>query len=50
MTEIAHAAGVGRVTLYGHISSRSELLDAAAIQTMRLAEAELAPLDLDGDP
>ena len=50
MTEIAHAAGVGRVTLYGHFSSRRELLNAAAAQTMRLAEAELAPLDLDGDP
>jgi AcrR family transcriptional regulator len=50
MTEIAQAAGVGRVTLYGHFSSRRELLDAATAQTMRRAEAELAPLDLDGDP
>ncbi len=50
MTEIARAAGVGRVTLYGHFSSRKELLDAAAAQTMGLAEAKLAPLNLDGDP
>ncbi|MEO6531081.1 MAG: TetR/AcrR family transcriptional regulator [Specibacter sp.] len=50
MTEIAQAAGVGRVTLYGHFSSRRELLDAAAAQTMRVAEDRLAPLKLDGDP
>ncbi|WP_427018239.1 TetR/AcrR family transcriptional regulator [Pseudarthrobacter sp. P1] len=50
MTEIAQTAGVGRVTLYGHFSSRKELIDAAAAQTMRRAEAELAPLNLDGDP
>ncbi|NVM96570.1 TetR/AcrR family transcriptional regulator [Arthrobacter wenxiniae] len=50
MTEIAQAAGVGRVTLYGHFSSRGELLDAAAAQTMRRVEEELAPLKLDGDP
>ena len=50
MTEIAHAAGVGRVTLYGHFSSRKELVDAAAAQTMRLVEAGLTPLNLDGDP
>ncbi len=49
MTEIAHAAGVGRVTLYGHFSSRRELLDAAAAQTISRADAQLAPLDLDGD-
>lgn len=49
MTEIAQAAGVGRVTLYGHFSSRRELIDAAAGQTMSRADAQLAPLDLDGD-
>jgi AcrR family transcriptional regulator len=49
MTEIAQAAGVGRVTLYGHFSSRRELIDAAAAQTMSRADAQLAPLDLDGD-
>lgn len=50
MTEIAQAAGVGRVTLYGHFASRRELLDAAAAQTMRRVEEELGPLKLDGDP
>ncbi|MFC5930442.1 TetR/AcrR family transcriptional regulator [Cryobacterium melibiosiphilum] len=50
MTQIAHAAGVGRVTLYGHFASRRELIDAAAHQTMTRVEAELSPLALDGDP
>ena len=50
MAEIAQAAGVGRVTLYGHFSSRRELIDAIVEQTMHEAEAQLAPLSLDGDP
>jgi TetR/AcrR family transcriptional repressor of mexCD-oprJ operon len=50
MSEIAKAAGVGRVTLYGHFASRNELIEAAAAQTMARVETELAPLDLDGDP
>lgn len=50
MAEIAQSAGVGRVTLYGHFSSRTELIEAAAAQTMHRAEARLAPLDLTGDP
>jgi AcrR family transcriptional regulator len=50
MAEIAQAAGVGRVTLYGHFSSRKELIEAATVQTMSRADAQLAPLDLDGAP
>jgi AcrR family transcriptional regulator len=50
MSEIAKAAGVGRVTLYGHFASRKDLIEAAAAQTMSRVETELAPLDLDGDP
>jgi TetR/AcrR family transcriptional repressor of mexCD-oprJ operon len=50
MTEIAKAAGVGRVTLYGHFSSRTELLDATAEQAMLSVEARLGPMDLNGDP
>lgn len=49
MTEIARAAGVGRVTLYGHFSSRSELIDAAAELTIHRAEQQLAPIELAGD-
>jgi AcrR family transcriptional regulator len=50
MAEIASAAGVGRVTLYGHFSSRRELVEATAVHALGRAEAQLAPLDLDGDP
>jgi AcrR family transcriptional regulator len=50
MTDIAHAAGVGRVTLYGHFSSRKELIEEAAVQTMSRADAQLSSLDLGGDP
>lgn len=50
MAEIAEAAGVRRVTLYGHFSSRTELIEAVAARTMSRAEARLTPLDLGGDP
>lgn len=49
MAEIAQAAGVGRVTLYGHFSSREDLIDAVFQRTMAKAEAELAALDLEGE-
>ncbi|MCF2533150.1 TetR/AcrR family transcriptional regulator [Yinghuangia soli] len=38
MTEIAQAAGVGRVTLYGHFSSREELLEAVLHDTLTHAQ------------
>jgi TetR/AcrR family transcriptional repressor of mexCD-oprJ operon len=50
MAEIAQAAGVGRVTLYGHFASREELIDALFERTINRAEAQLATLDLAGDP
>lgn len=50
MAEIAQAAGVGRVTLYGHFSSRRELVESIVESTMREADEQLAPLKLDGDP
>jgi AcrR family transcriptional regulator len=49
MAEIAQAAGVGRVTLYGHFSSRDELIDAVFERTMGRAEAELTAVDLGGE-
>jgi AcrR family transcriptional regulator len=49
MAEIALAAGVGRVTLYGHFSSREELVDAVFERTIAQADAQLAGLDLTGD-
>ncbi|MFD5321720.1 TetR/AcrR family transcriptional regulator [Streptomyces sp. NPDC127098] len=50
VADIAQAAGVGRVTLYGHFASREELLDAVFARAMREADAALDSLDLEGDP
>ena len=50
MTDIAAQAGLGRVTLYGHFSSRQELIEAALVRTIVRSEAELAGVDLSGDP
>lgn len=46
LADIAHAAGVGRVTLYGHFASREELVGALLHQTMVRVEAELSSVDL----
>jgi TetR/AcrR family transcriptional repressor of mexCD-oprJ operon len=48
--EIAKAAGVGRVTLYGHFDSRATLVEAVVARAMRQTEAALDAVDLDGDP
>jgi AcrR family transcriptional regulator len=48
--EIARAAGVGRVTLYGHFPSRAELIDAAFTHGLRHADEILDAVDLSGDP
>jgi len=50
LAEIAEAAGVGRVTLYGHFSSRAELLDAVMQHILEQGDAVLEPVDLTGDP
>jgi AcrR family transcriptional regulator len=36
--EIAKTAGVGRVTLYGHFASRTELVDAVFARTIEQAD------------
>jgi AcrR family transcriptional regulator len=48
--EIAQAAGVGRVTLYGHFSSRAELIDAAFAKAIEDGDSLLSGVDLTGDP
>lgn len=50
MAEIATAAGVSRVTLYAHFSSRKELLVEVFDQSMADSERRLSRLDLTGDP
>jgi AcrR family transcriptional regulator len=50
IADIAKAAGVGRVTLYGHFSSRAELVDAAFGRGLRQAGEILSAVDLTGDP
>jgi TetR/AcrR family transcriptional repressor of mexCD-oprJ operon len=48
--EIAQAAGVGRVTLYGHFGSREALIEAALSRLLDEGDQVLAGLDLSGDP
>lgn len=48
--EIAKRAGVGRVTLYGHFSSRAELVDAVYARTLEDSDHALEAVDLSGDP
>jgi TetR/AcrR family transcriptional regulator, mexCD-oprJ operon repressor len=47
---IATAAGVGRITLYGHFSTRAELVDAVLTRTIEQADAILDATDIGGDP
>ncbi|MFJ4824865.1 TetR/AcrR family transcriptional regulator [Streptomyces bacillaris] len=48
--EIARAAGVGRVTLYGHFPSRDALVEAALTRLLDRGEQVLGAVDLTGDP
>jgi AcrR family transcriptional regulator len=50
INEIAKAAGVGRVTLYGHFDSRATLIGEVADRAIAQTDAALALLDLNGDP
>jgi TetR/AcrR family transcriptional regulator, mexCD-oprJ operon repressor len=50
MAAIATAAGVGRVTVYAHFSSRGELVDAVLARAIGQAERELQDVDTTGDP
>lgn len=46
---IAEAAGVGRMTLYGHFKTRAELVEAALVDALESGEAVLGAVDLTGD-
>lgn len=48
--DIAKAAGVGRVTLYGHFDSRTALINEVATRAIAQTEEALRDIDLDGDP
>ena len=48
--EIAQAAGLGRVTVYGHFPSRDALVEATLTRLLEQGEAVLGGLDLSGDP
>ncbi len=48
--DIAKEAGVGRVTLYGHFSTRAELLEAVFTRTVTESDHALGAVDLAGDP
>lgn len=47
--DIAKAAAVGRMTLYGHFRTRPELVEAALVDAMRAGEEVLSSVDLTGD-
>ncbi|MFG6191949.1 TetR/AcrR family transcriptional regulator [Nonomuraea sp. JJY05] len=50
VADIAKAAGVGRVTLYGHFPSREALVDAVLDHAVETADAVLADDSLDTAP
>jgi TetR/AcrR family transcriptional repressor of mexCD-oprJ operon len=50
IADIAAAAGVGRITLYGHFKTRAELVDAVLARTIEHADAILSATDISGDP
>ncbi|MGW9398144.1 TetR/AcrR family transcriptional regulator [Streptomyces sp. NPDC055642] len=50
LSEIARAAGVGRVTLYAHFASRAEVVDAAMSRAIDRGNEALDAVDLSGDP
>lgn len=50
LADIAAAASIARITLYGHFASRNDLLLALLHRSMARVEEELASVPVDGDP
>ena len=50
VAHIAQAAGVGRVTLYGHFKTRAELVDAVFDRVSAKSSEVLDAVDTKGDP
>lgn len=50
VSDIAAEAGVGRMTLYGHFTTRAELIEAALSDSLERGEEILREVPLDGDP
>ncbi len=50
VADIAAAAGVGRITLYGPFKTRAELVDAVLARTVQRADLILDATDTGGDP
>ncbi|MEW2381974.1 TetR/AcrR family transcriptional regulator [Micromonospora sp. NPDC047707] len=50
MNDIAREAGVGRVTLYAHFSSREALVEAALVRLLGQGDEVLEAIDLSSDP
>ncbi len=50
VASIAAAAGLGRITLYGHFKTRAELIDAVLARTIERADAILSATGTGGDP
>ena len=49
MSDIAAAAGLGRVTVYGHFKTRAELIEIVARRVLDEANTVLSGVDLTGD-
>src|SRR5262245_63322343 len=50
IADIAAAAGVGRITLYGHFRSRAALIDAVTTRALAAFDDAMGSVDLTGDP
>ena len=50
IASIAAAAGVGRITLYGHFKTRADLVDAVLVRAVQQCDEILNATDTSGDP